>query len=38
MYRIVAGDRYDTLKVRVIGSKSGYTTVTKYSGPTIRIS
>jgi serine protease len=36
-YGLVAADRYDTLKVRVVGSKTGYTTVTKYSGPTLRI-
>lgn len=36
-YRIVWADRYDILKVRVVGSKAGYTTVTKYSGPTLRI-
>ncbi|MDQ0868291.1 subtilisin family serine protease [Arthrobacter sp. V1I9] len=36
-YRLVAADRYDTLKVRVIGSKAGYTTVTRYSGSTSRI-
>jgi subtilisin family serine protease len=36
-YRLVAADRYDTLKVRVVGSKAGYTTVTKYSGSTVRI-
>ena len=36
-YRLVWADRYDTLKVRVVGSKAGYTTVTKYSGSTVRI-
>lgn len=36
-YRLVWADRYDTIKVRVVGSKAGYTTVTKYSGSTIRI-
>ncbi len=36
-YRIIWADRYDTLKVRVVGSKAGYTTVTKYSGSTVRI-
>jgi serine protease len=36
-YRLVAADRYDTIKFRVVGSKAGYNTVTKYSGPSIRI-
>ncbi|MDQ0864836.1 hypothetical protein [Arthrobacter globiformis] len=36
-YRLVSADRYDTLKVRVVGSKAGYTTFTKYSGSTVRI-
>lgn len=36
-YRLAWADRYDTIKVRVVGSKAGYTTVTKYSGPTVRI-
>ncbi|KRE81540.1 hypothetical protein ASG71_00150 [Arthrobacter sp. Soil763] len=36
-YRLVWADRYDTIKVRVIGSKAGYATVTKWSGPSIRI-
>jgi serine protease len=36
-YRLVAADRYDTIKIRVVGSKAGYTTVTRYSGPTVRI-
>ncbi len=36
-YRLVAADRYDTLKVRVVGSKTGYTTVTRYSASTLRI-
>ena len=36
-YRLVWADRYDTLKVRVVGSKAGYFTVTKYSGATLRI-
>ena len=36
-YRLVWADRYDTLKVRVVGSKAGYFTVTKYSGSTLRI-
>jgi hypothetical protein len=36
-YRLVAADRYDTLKVRVTGSKAGYATATKFSGSTVRI-
>lgn len=36
-YRLVAADRYDTVRARVVGSKAGYVTVTKYSGSTVRI-
>ena len=36
-YRIVWADRYDTLSVRVVGSKAGYTTAVRYSGATARI-
>jgi hypothetical protein len=36
-YRLVTADRYDTIKVRVVGSKAGYTTVTKFSGSTVRV-
>lgn len=36
-YRLVTADRYDTIKVRVVGSKAGYTSVTKFSASTVRI-
>ena len=36
-YRLVSADRYDTIKVRVTGSKTGYTSVSKYSASTVRI-
>jgi hypothetical protein len=36
-YRLVAADRYDTIKVRVVGSKVGYTSATKFSASTVRV-
>ncbi|WP_307099909.1 hypothetical protein [Arthrobacter globiformis] len=36
-YRLVAADRYDTIKVRIVGTKAGYTTAIKYSASTVRI-
>ncbi|MFD1214875.1 hypothetical protein ACFQ36_22875, partial [Arthrobacter sp. GCM10027362] len=36
-YRLVAADRKDKIRVRVTGSKPGYTTVRKYSAATSRI-
>lgn len=36
-YRLVTADRYDTMRVRVIGSKPGYTSLARYSGITSRI-
>ncbi|WP_166804832.1 hypothetical protein [Cryobacterium sp. Sr8] len=33
-YTLVAADRADTMKVRVVGTKAGYTSVTKYSAAT----
>jgi hypothetical protein len=36
-YKLVSADRYDTIKLRVIGSKGGYATVTKYSVSTVTI-
>jgi hypothetical protein len=36
-YRLVTADRYDTIRVRVIGSKPGYTSLARYSGITRRI-
>ena len=37
-YKLVSADRYSTIKVRVVGSKTGYSTLAKYSPPTVRIS
>lgn len=36
-YKLVSADRYDTIKVRVVGSKTGYTSVAKYSASTIKV-
>lgn len=36
-YKLVAADRYDTIKVRVVGSKTGYTSVAKYSASTAKV-
>ena len=36
-YKLVTADRFDTIKVRVVGSKAGYTTVTRFSASTSRI-
>jgi hypothetical protein len=36
-YKLVTADRLDTIKVRVVGSKTGYTTVTRFSASTSRI-
>lgn len=36
-YRLVTADRYDTMRVRVIGSKPGYTSLARYSGITSRL-
>lgn len=37
-YRLVAADRYDTMKARVVGSKPGYVTAVKVSASTVRVS
>ncbi|WP_253907890.1 glycoside hydrolase family 5 protein [Arthrobacter sp. H20] len=37
-YKLVSADRDSTVKVRVVGSRTGYSTVPKYSLPTVRIS
>lgn len=36
-YRLVYADRWDTIKVRVTGTKAGYTGVSRYSGSTVKI-
>jgi serine protease len=36
-YKLVTADRYDTIKVRVVGSKAGYTTATTYSASTVKV-
>lgn len=36
-YRLVTADRFDTIKVRIVGSKTGYTAVTRFSASTSRI-
>lgn len=36
-YRLVSADRYDTIKVRVHGIKTGYADVAKYSASTVKI-
>lgn len=36
-YRLVAADRYGTIKVRVTGTKAGYTTASRYSLSTARL-
>ena len=36
-YKLVSADRYDTIKVRVTGVKTGYTSVAKYSASTVKV-
>lgn len=36
-YKLVTADLLDTIKVRVVGSKAAYTTITRFSGSTSRI-
>ncbi|WP_166790515.1 S8 family peptidase [Cryobacterium tagatosivorans] len=36
-YRLTYADRFDTIRVRVTGIKTGYTGVGRYSAPTVRI-
>ena len=36
-YRLASADRYDTIKVRVTGVKTGYTAIGKYSASTVKI-
>jgi hypothetical protein len=36
-YRLVAADRYDTIRVRVVGSKFGYTTTVRDSRTTVKV-
>ena len=36
-YKLVSVDRYNTVTVRVIGSKLGYSWTTTYSAPTVTI-
>lgn len=36
-YRLVTADRYDTMRVRIVGTKPGYLTLTKYSSSTTRV-
>ena len=36
-YKLVSTDRYDTIKVRVLGIKTGYADVAKYSVSTVKI-
>ena len=36
-YKLVSADRYDTIKVRVVGTKTGYAGVAKYSASTVKI-
>jgi hypothetical protein len=36
-YKLVSADRYDTIKVRVLGAKSGYASVAKYSTSTAKV-